>query len=119
MSSIFNELENIFHEPNRLAIVSALSGAPKGRTFTELKAECNLTDGNLSRHIVALEKAGVIKTEKTFVANRPRTTAMLSNTGRKSFLKYLDSLERVLKHAAKRATSEDARLPHGAKATKA
>ena len=33
-------LERIFHEPRRLAIMSALLGAPDGLSFNQLKASC-------------------------------------------------------------------------------
>ena len=32
----YAELERIFHEPGRLAIMCNLIGAPEGRSFTEL-----------------------------------------------------------------------------------
>lgn len=96
----YTALERIFHEPNRLAIVSALCGSAHGLTFNDLKAECDLTDGNLSRHLKALEEAGAVKIEKAFVGARPQTTVLLSNKGRESFVEYLKALEDVLQKAA-------------------
>lgn len=93
-------LKTLFHEPNRLAIMSALCCAVEGLTFTALKQECHLTDGNLSRHLKALEDAGAIRLDKTFVGVKPRTTVWLSDQGRKSFLDYLRALEAVLQKAA-------------------
>jgi DNA-binding MarR family transcriptional regulator len=94
-------LKTLFHEPNRLAMMSVLSQAPDGLTFNDLKRECDLTDGNLSRHLKALEETGAIRIEKTFVDAKPRTTVFLSDAGRKSFLEYLQALEEVLHKAAK------------------
>lgn len=96
----YSALEKIFHEPNRLAIVSALCGAAEGMTFGELKEECKLTDGNLSRHLKALEEASAVKIRKSFVGSRPLTTILLSSKGRDSFLEYLKALEEVLQKAA-------------------
>jgi DNA-binding transcriptional ArsR family regulator len=93
-------LKTLFHEPNRLAIMSALSHAIDGLTFNEIKAECELTDGNLSRHLRALEEAGAIRVEKTFVDAKPRTTVFLADAGRNSFIDYLRALEEVLQKAA-------------------
>jgi len=93
-------LKTLFHEPNRLAIMSALSQAIDGLTFNDLKRECDLTDGNLSRHLKALEEAGAIRIEKTFVDAKPRTTVFLSAAGRTSFIEYLQALEEVLQKAA-------------------
>ncbi|MFH1023249.1 MAG: transcriptional regulator [Planctomycetota bacterium] len=93
-------LEPLFHEPSRLAILSALGRSSDGITFVALKEECGLTDGNLSRHLKALEAAGVVGIEKAFAGARPRTTVILSDKGRESFLAYLAALEAVLKQAA-------------------
>jgi len=93
-------LKTLFHEPNRLAMMSALSQAIDGLTFNDLKRECDLTDGNLSRHLKTLEEAGAIRIEKTFVDAKPRTTVFLSEAGRKSFIEYLQVLEEVLQKAA-------------------
>lgn len=96
----YEALERIFHEPNRLAIMSALARASGGLTFNDLKEECGLTDGNLSRHLKVLEEAGAVGIKKTFVGVKPQTTAHLSAKGRQNFLDYLKALEEVLKQAA-------------------
>ena len=43
----------------RLAITSALCQADDGKAFADLKQLCNLTDGNLNRHLKVLEEAGL------------------------------------------------------------
>jgi len=102
--TVYHALERIFHEPFRLAIVTQLLDAPTGMAFTDLRDGCGLTDGNLSRHLKALEDAGIIRSEKTFVRNRPRTTVFLTPEGRDRFLSYLDALESALKEAAAKLT---------------
>lgn len=102
----YEALERIFHEPSRLAIMSALCAATEGMTFNDLKEECRLTDGNLSRHLKALEEAGAVAIKKAFVGAKPRTTVHLAARGRQSFLDYLAALEEVLKKAARAAGSE-------------
>lgn len=92
-------LERIFHEPNRLAIMSVLCGSRNGITFTELKGACRLTDGNLNRHLKVLEEAEAIRIEKAFVDAKPRTTIFLSETGSKRFSEYLDALAEVVDKA--------------------
>jgi DNA-binding MarR family transcriptional regulator len=82
--------------------MSELCGAEDGRSFGELKEACSLTDGNLSRHLQALEDAGVIKVKKSFVDSRPLTTVTASVKGKEKFLSYLSVLEEVLKDAATR-----------------
>jgi DNA-binding transcriptional ArsR family regulator len=99
----YTELKRVFHEPSRLAIMSALCAADDGMTFNELKAACDLTDGNQSRHLKTLESADMVRIEKTFVGAKPRTTVFLSGQGRESFLEYLVALETVLQRAAEAA----------------
>jgi DNA-binding MarR family transcriptional regulator len=89
--------------------MSDLLGAPNGLTFTELKKNSDLTDGNLSRHLKALEKANAVTIRKSFVKNRPQTMVALSKRGRKDFLAYLQALEAVLLDAAGKVEPEQAK----------
>jgi len=98
----YDALEKLFHEPNRLAILSALCAADKGLSFNELKETCGLTDGNLNRHLKVLQESGAVEIRKTFVGAKPRTTVIISRQGLDRFSEYLDALSTVLK-AAKRA----------------
>ena len=97
--NVYDALEKIFHEPNRLSIMSALCAADSGMTFNELKEQCALTDGNLNRHLKALEEAGAVKIRKAFVDAKPRTTVFLSAAGLKRFNEYLAALAEVLERA--------------------
>jgi DNA-binding transcriptional ArsR family regulator len=99
-------LERIFHEPNRMAILSALCAASEALTFTELKTLSGLTDGNLSRHLKALEEAGVIRIRKSFVGVKPQTSVALTDKGLKRFEEYLSALADVLKKAKQAVASE-------------
>lgn len=92
-------LEKIFHEPNRLAIMSSLCAAENGLSFPELKQLCNLTDGNLNRHLKVLSENQAIRIKKQFVAEKPRTTVSLSPNGLRGFQEYLLALEAVLENA--------------------
>ena len=98
-SNLYDALEKIFHEPNRLSIMSALCAADNGLSFNELKEECDLTDGNLNRHLKVLEEAGAIKIEKKFMDSKPRTTISLSKNGLQRFNEYLTALSEVLEKA--------------------
>jgi DNA-binding transcriptional ArsR family regulator len=107
----YNALEKIFHEPNRLAIMSALCRSTDGMTFNELKEECELTDGNLSRHLKALEEAKAVKIKKAFVKAKPQTTVLLSENGRENFIQYLKALEEVLQAAAQATATDRKKSP--------
>lgn len=98
--NVFVALKRVFHEPNRLAIVSALCKEKDGLSFNELKDECELTFGNLSSHLKTLQEAGIVDVEKSFESNKPRTTISLTDHGREQFVDYLKALENVLQKAA-------------------
>jgi len=99
-------LDELFHQPVRLEIMAELCSSADGKSFTELREKCGLTDGNLSRHLQALAKAGAVKIKKTFLKSRPLTTAVVTTKGRESFLQYLTSLEAVLQDALARTQGE-------------
>ncbi|MFO1053313.1 MAG: transcriptional regulator [Planctomycetota bacterium] len=92
-------LDRVLHEKARLGILIALLNRKDGIAFPELRTLCELTDGNLSRHLTVLQEAGIVDVEKSNEGPRPKTTVRLSKTGRKQFLAYLEELERVLRDA--------------------
>lgn len=103
----YASLDKLFHEPNRLSILSALGGAIDGLTFNELKARCELTDGNLSRHLKTLEDAGAVRVKKSRMGRRVKTSVVLSDLGRERFVAYLKALEEVLMRASKSIAAEE------------
>ena len=107
----FDALEKVFHEPNRMAILSVLCASREGMPFTELRDRCGLTDGNLNRHIRTLEEEGVVRCTKAFVNDKPRTTVILTASGAKRFQVYLDALTEVLKQAKSALRHESAKAP--------
>jgi DNA-binding MarR family transcriptional regulator len=76
-------------------------------SFNDLKDQCKLTDGNLSRHLKTLEEAGLVRVRKSHSGKRPRTTVFISDPGREEFIVYLKALEQVLRKAALAVGSED------------
>jgi DNA-binding transcriptional ArsR family regulator len=105
----FEGLDRIFHEKARLGILTALAGHADGLGFTEVRQLTGLTDGNLSRHIQTLEEAGLVTLTKGFEGKRPHTRCKLTDQGRARFADYLDTLERVLRDAA-RVTANNPKL---------
>ena len=97
----FQALEKIFHEPSRLAIMSALCVATDGASFGELKETCGLTDGNLNRHLKVLKENKAVRIKKTFVGEKPRTTVFITAKGLDRFNDYLEALAGVMKQARK------------------
>ncbi|ALG67475.1 transcriptional regulator [Beggiatoa leptomitoformis] len=106
----YDGLDRIMHEKARLGILTSLLTQKEGILFNDLKVLCTLTDGNLSRHLKALEEEGLVNLDKSFQNNRPQTLCYLTPTGRQRFLAYIQELERVIKDtelAAKQLTNEN------------
>jgi DNA-binding MarR family transcriptional regulator len=94
------ELDELIHQPVRLRIMAALSSlGPRDQVdFSYLKDKLALTDGNLGAHLRALEEAGYILVEKTFVERRPKTFVAPSAAGRKAFAAHVAALQSILKN---------------------
>ena len=94
-----DNLDRVFHEKARLGIMTTIIGCPDGLNFNELKQLCDLTDGNLNRHLKVLVDMGILSVRKS---GRGRTTNSLYRTtskGRTEFERYLSALEMILKTA--------------------
>lgn len=90
------ELDVVLHQPVRTRIAAFLASR-EGATFTELKKELAITDGNLESHIKKLLTANYIKKEKTTTATkRSQTIYTLTAHGQEAFENYLETLKRIL-----------------------
>ncbi len=110
----YGSLDRVFHERGRLAICSALVASPDGCAFTQLQEVCDLTDGNLNRHLHALSELGIVQTRRITGKGRPQTIVQITREGRDRFLAYIDALEEVVRdvqRARKRRTSPSRTLP--------
>jgi predicted ArsR family transcriptional regulator len=96
-------LERLFHERGRLAICTCLIAHAGGLSFTELQAACDLTDGNLSRHVAALAEVGIVATERRRGPGRSSTIYRITKRGRQRFLAYVDELEAVVRDVHERS----------------
>lgn len=99
----YEGLDRVLHEKARLGILTSLAAKPEGLLFGDLKALCNLTDGNLSRHLTVLQEAGIVDIQKGYKGRRPQTLCCLTDDGRKRYLDYIAVLESVLGDAAEAA----------------
>jgi DNA-binding transcriptional ArsR family regulator len=102
----YEGLDRVIHEKARLGVLTSLIAHPKGLLFGDLKQLCDMTDGNLSRHLQVLEEAGLIDIVKRFEGNRPQTICRITAEGRKRFMRYLAVLEQVVRDAADAAKGD-------------
>ena len=93
-------LRRVFHEPSRMAIVTALCAHQKGLSFGDLKKGCTLTDGNLNRHLKTLADAQAVRVKKVSHGTREYTMVRMTENGKEHFLDYLKTLEDVLRHTS-------------------
>jgi DNA-binding MarR family transcriptional regulator len=96
----YEGLDRIMHEKARLGILTSLATHREGLLFKQLKEFCLLSDGNLSRHIQALEEAGLVEVRKAFYRKRPQTLCRITPAGLERFKAYLHELEKVIRDAA-------------------
>ena len=92
----FLNLDRLIHEKGRLAIMSMLAASPE-LSFTEMRDTLNMTDGNLTTHIRALQQEGYVSVAKSYQNNRPLTTCSLTPAGRKAFADYIALLEQIVR----------------------
>lgn len=92
------ELNEVIHQPARLRIMAILAAISPERqvTFSFLKAECGLTDGNLGAHLRRLEEAGYVTIVKTFVRQKPQTYVQITEAGRAAFVAHRSALQEIL-----------------------
>ena len=90
------DLDTILHQPVRTRLVAFLYARGEA-TFTELKKELGVTDGNLDAHVKKLVAASYIRVQKSNdKSQRVQTIYKLSSKGKAAFENYLETLKRVL-----------------------
>jgi DNA-binding MarR family transcriptional regulator len=97
----FLQLDRVIHERGRLGIMSMLAASPE-LTFTQLRDTLEMTDGNLTTHMRALQEAGYVSIAKSYRNRRPLTTASLTAAGRRAFANYVALLEQIVQQTKPR-----------------
>ncbi len=109
MSSVFEEiaaLDKLLHEPARLSILTALN-ACQSADFLALQRLTGLTSGNLSVHLSKLAEAGLLTTEKQFIAKKPNTQIQITKQGHLVTENHWQQLENLHKQANNWASEDD------------
>lgn len=89
------ELNPLLHSQLRLGVMSILMNVEEA-DFVYLKEKTESTAGNLSVQLDKLSFAGYISVEKGFVGKRTRTTARITDKGRKAFVEYVEALKQYI-----------------------
>jgi DNA-binding MarR family transcriptional regulator len=88
-------LDNAVHQRTRLGILTVLAETSRV-DFAFLRDTLALTDGNLSRNLTVLEKAGYVVVEKGFEGRRPRTWIVATPAGRRALAAEISALREIV-----------------------
>ena len=97
MSHPVNDLDDLVHQRVRLGILAMTTEASEV-DFGYLRGTLQLTDGNLSRHLQALQDAGIDAIRKGYAGKRPRTWVRITPVGRSALDAELAALKALIRH---------------------
>ena len=89
------KLDDLLLHPVRFSILALLHHVAKA-DFAVVRDAIEVSDSVLSKQISALEAAGYLNVQKTFVGKRPNTKLMLTKEGRKTFAAHLRILNDIV-----------------------
>jgi DNA-binding transcriptional ArsR family regulator len=103
-------LHDDVHQRVRLGILAILTGASKA-DFRYLREALGVTDGNLGRHLLVLEDAGLVTKEKVFRGKRPQTWIAGTKEGRAAFRSEVAALKALVDESTDSAERPASELP--------
>lgn len=90
-----DELDPLLHQPLRTQLVAFLAGAGE-QTFSDLKRQLGVSDGNLDAHLKKLLAANYVATRKETGNGRPQSYFVLTPDGLAALQTYVQALQRLL-----------------------
>jgi DNA-binding MarR family transcriptional regulator len=88
-------LDDLVHQRVRLGIL-AIAREARHVDFGYLRANLEVTAGNLSQHLGVLETAGLIAIEKGYAGKRARTSVRLTKAGEAALADEIAQLKRLI-----------------------
>lgn len=88
-------LDALLHQPLRTQLAAFLAGAGEA-TFTELKRQLDVSDGNLESHLKKLIAADYVTVRREKAGARPQSSYALTETGLEALSIYVAALQRLL-----------------------
>jgi DNA-binding MarR family transcriptional regulator len=95
MSHPTTALSELVHQRARLGILAVVHEAERAE-FRFLQDTLELTSGNLSRHVQALEEGGLISVERGFQGRRARTWVRITKAGRRALVEEIAQLKMLI-----------------------
>ncbi|MCW3814163.1 transcriptional regulator [Micromonospora sp. DR5-3] len=99
-------LDDVVHQRVRLGILTIAHEARRVE-FGYLRAQLQLTAGNLSKHLGVLETAGLIEIEKGYEGKRGRTWITLTAAGSTALAEEIERLKLLIARLETTDTTED------------
>lgn len=88
-------LDPLLHQPLRTQLTAFLAGAGEV-TFTELKRQLDVSDGNLDSHLKKLIAADYVSVRKENSGIRPQSYYALTTRGQTALRQYVTALQQLL-----------------------
>lgn len=89
------ELDALLHQPLRTQLVAYLAAAGE-LTFSDLKRQLDVSDGNLDAHLKKLLAADYVTVRKESGKGRPQSFFVLTPTGLAALQGYVRQLQKLL-----------------------
>jgi len=89
------QLDDLVHQRARLGILAIANEAQRVE-FRYLQSELDLTPGNLTTHLAALEKGGLVRIAKGYEGRRPRTWVSITRRGRAALRSEVATLKQIV-----------------------
>lgn len=88
-------LDPLLHQPLRTQLAAYLAGAGEA-TFSDLKHQLDVSDGNLDSHLKKLLAADYVCVRKETGGTRPQSYFALTPLGQQALRNYVAALQRLL-----------------------
>ncbi|MCP4180296.1 MAG: transcriptional regulator [bacterium] len=95
MTDIELKLDEVIHQPIRTKIMAYLINI-QPCDYTILKNALGLSDGHMSTHMKKLIASEYVGVEKKFEKNKPKTTYLITDKGKKKFKEYIETLKMII-----------------------
>ena len=90
-----DELDPLLHQALRTQIAAYIAGAGEV-SFSELKRQLDVSDGNLDAHLKKLLAADYVAVRKSSGDGRPQSSFTLTPTGQAALAAYVRALQKLL-----------------------
>lgn len=97
-------LDPMLHQPLRTQLAAFLAGAGEA-TFTDLKRQLDVSDGNLESHLKKLITANYVSVRKETSGIRPQSYYTLTTSGQAALRQYVTALQQLLAQDGMGSTS--------------